>query len=273
MYLYFEALGGLNDMLSNIQIAIQYCKKTNRTLLLHGMKTYYNINLSDYLILNHKNVIYDSNIILDIINQPRTIYPYELHDKIIDIFNNKIIFEYVDNKNFTYNNKSLDFPSVDINANLVIVARCGGGNGYELFRNLKFKPVILDECNRRYNLLKKPYLGIQIRNTDYKCDYQKFYKENISLFDNIFIATDDIQALNFYKATGLSIHNFTTFPDNHYHSLHSSTINSDIKFIDVICDIYIMALSEKILSNSQGGFIKLVSDCFNNKDKIIEQFK
>jgi hypothetical protein len=240
------------------------------------MKTHYNINLSDYLILNHENVIYDSNIILDIITQKHTIYPNELHDKIIDIFNNKIIFEYVFNKNFTYNNKSLDFPSGDIQADVVIVARCGGGNGYELFRNLKFRPIVSDECIRRYNLLKKPYLGIQIRNTDYKCDYQAFYEKNISLihsFDNIFIATDDIHALNFYKEKGLTIHNFTTFPENDYHNLHKSKINSHIKFIDVICDIYIMALSKKILSNSRGGFIKLVRDCFNNKNNVIEQFK
>jgi hypothetical protein len=33
-----------------------------------------------------------------------------------------------------------------------------------------------------------------------------------------------------------------------------------------------MALSKKILSNSTGGFIKLVRDCFNNKNNVIEQF-
>lgn len=71
MYLYLEPLGGFNDMLVGIKLGIEYCIKTNRILLINGIKTDYNINFNDYLAFNHENIIYDSNEIFDIIKEKK----------------------------------------------------------------------------------------------------------------------------------------------------------------------------------------------------------
>jgi hypothetical protein len=40
----------------------------------------------------------------------------------------------------------------------------------------------------------------------------------------------------------------------------------------MLCDIYLLAMSDKILSNSLGGYIILVKKCNENKNEIIKQF-
>ena len=69
------------------------------------------------------------------------------------------------------------------------------------------------------------------------------------------------------------IKNFTTFPDDLYYNLHESNINSYIKFIDLICDIYLITMSDKIFSNSIGRFIHLVRKCNINKYEVQKQFQ
>ena len=46
-----------------------------------------------------------------------------------------------------------------------------------------------------------------------------------------------------------------------------------IKIKDLISDLYIMAMSDMLLSNSKGGFINFARECFNNKDFIKNKFK
>jgi hypothetical protein len=278
MYVYLELRGGFNDILTSINKANDYCKKTNRTLLVNGKNTIYNVNFSDYFTFDDPNIICDSDLIENICKQNISVYPEILSNKMSNILNNKTRFDY--NRNslyYSYNNILLDFPDEDNNYNLIIIVTQGdGGYSYNIFKLLIFKPIIINECKRRYSLLKKPYLSIHIRNTDYKCDYKKYYEDNISLiksFNEIYLATDDKQALNFYKENKLPIINFTTFPNNNWYcSLHTSNIESNIKFIDLFCDIYIVSLSKELLTNSKGGFIDLLRNCFDDKTKIIKQF-
>lgn len=39
---------------------------------------------------------------------------------------------------------------------------------------------------------------------------------------------------------------------------------------DLLTDIFIATNRKSILSNSQGGFIKLLRDCHNNKNNILK---
>ena len=76
--------------------------------------------------------------------------------------------------------------------------------------------------------------------------------------------------IKFFKSNnlGLNIFNFTTFNSNKkVNNLHYNTsINGNTKIIDLMSDIYIISMSNKLLSNSQGGFIELVRNCYNNKN-------
>ena len=85
-----------------------------------------------------------------------------------------------------------------------------------LFESLEFKDNLLIDFYKKYSNIKKPYICIQIRNSDRDCNYKKLYEENKDIIKkyNIVIATDDKLSLEFLKNKGLNILNFTTFPNN-----------------------------------------------------------
>lgn len=281
-YVYFVTIAGFNDMLVNLDYAIQYCKKYNRTLLFDCLNSLYKINFSDYFTLpNHHNVILDSTIIKNIITSTTlSVYPNVLQDKMIDVINGKItITNWKKNSYFYYyNNIELSIPDYIIDQDIIVFSGFGGGDSFPLFKQLQYSNEIKRICKKRYNKIEnKPYLSLQIRNTDYKCDYKKLYEENKELlhsYHSIYIATDDKSVLDFFKSQKLSIINFTTFSlENNCISLHSCvTINGNTKIIDMLCDMYLLIRSDKLISNSKGGFINLIRKCFENKSEIIHLF-
>jgi len=53
--------------------------------------------------------------------------------------------------------------------------------------------------------------------------------------------------------------NTTTFPtESSYNNLHYSDVEAETKFLDVWTDLYMLVVSEALLTASQGGFIGLV---------------
>jgi hypothetical protein len=234
------------------------------------------MNYADYFEFPFDNVICDSTKFMEICNNPNcTVYPTGLNNNILDLINGTCLAQHVGGGNYTFNGHVTRLPQHVCEETIIVFSTFGGGNGYPLFNQLRINNYIKNECKKRYDLLQPPYLCIQVRNTDYKCDYQSFYNENKTLihsFNEIYIATDDINVLEFYKKSSLNIKNFTTFPEGSYDSLHNSNLSAQLKMIDLMCDIYIIAMSDTLLSNSAGCFINLVRNCFNNKQHMLQQF-
>jgi len=242
-------------------------------LLFDSRNSLLKINFSDYFQLPRKNVIYDTNEIQTICNnQQLQIYPPCLQNKLSEIIDGKIVFTYcLGGGAYLFEDTRLNLPNHPIKKDIIIHSMCGGGNGYLLFKSIKFKNNIKKHCKANHLLLPKPYLCIQVRNTDYKCDYVSLYQTNKQLihsYKSVYIATDNKDVLQFFKdeSKGLTIYNFTHYPDNtQYKSLHTSNIDPDVKLKDVMSDIYIITMCDKLLSNSKGGFIDLVRKCHDNK--------
>jgi hypothetical protein len=277
-YVYFEPKGGFNDILCNTKRCLEYCIENKRILLVNGIKGTYNINFSDYFdTVSNDNIIFDTGIIEKICsNTSYSIYPNEFQGKMNDILENKIKFHFDRNKRaYCYNNMRFELFNKKISEDIIIFTCVGSGDGYMLFKQLTFKKSILDICNERYNRLNKPYLGIQIRNTDYTCDYIQFFNNHETLiksYTEIYMATDNVNVLQFFREKGLQIKNFTTFPTHKYEVLHYySNIHPHTKFIDMISDIYIMSLSNTLISPSKGGFIRLIKDVMENQYFRAEQ--
>jgi len=269
--------GGFNDQLSSITLALDYCNKTGRTLIINRILQLYGIEMTKYFNLPINKVIYDpielKNIIYD---NDFTIYLDIQKEHVIDMVNNKYRFGFK-RPFYTYQDKILSFPNCDVNEDLIIFGRSGGGNGDTLFKSIIFKPEIRQIVNERCNLLKKPYTAIQIRNTDRICDYELLYENNkdeINSAIEIYMATDDKNALAFFIDKGLPIKNFTTYPtEDKYRNLHCSDVDPDTKFIDMLSDIYICGMADKLISSSFGGFIRLIRSCNENKSDLAKQFE
>ncbi len=277
-YVYCIPKGGFNDHLTCIIRALDYCKKYNRILLIDTINSTYMINFASYFDFPYNNVIYDSKKIRDILyNNEITIYPNILNGQMMCLLNNDINFSFTREKNIYYENITLALPYSDVNEDVIVFVTMGFRLGYNLFKDLIIKTNLKQILNDRYNTLKKPYISIQIRNTDYKCDYKRLYKKNKDIIhsaSDIHIATDDINALDFFVKKGLPIKNFTTYPSTKgYINLHSSDVDPHTKFVDILSDIYICGMSDKLLSSSGGGFISLIRNCHTKRVELTKQFE
>jgi hypothetical protein len=275
MYLYFVPCEGFNDILTQLSKSICYCTKYNRTLLFDTTESCYEINWSNYFTFNNVScpIIYDINIIKSILNNNLTVYPLELYD----IITNKKSVRYTSNdlnelgRCYMSNNNWTPFmlPTHEISEDVVVYHQCGGDDTFNMFCSLKLLDNIKIHCKNNYLLLPKPYLGIQIRNTDYKCDYVGLYETNkdlINSYSTIYIATDCKEAIDFFKTSCVNstIFNFTTFPDKIIYNLHYSDVDGDTKIKDLFSDIYIITMCDKFLTNSNGLFVYLLNKLYNN---------
>lgn len=286
-YLYFIPKGGINDIFSVLNNLIKYCKNNNRILLLDMNNSHYNINFSDFFIIKNIDckIIYDFYKIRDILSYANknnlTVYPNNLDFKLIDLLNKKINIKTKYIKRFNshiYKNIRFNLPN-NKNEFILFYLNNNGGNGFLFFKNLFLTDNIKKLCKKKMALLKPNYLCIHIRNTDYKSNFQKLYKDNMKYIDSfkqIYICTDDKLVLDYFKFDlRLNVYSFTTFPNrNRYHNLHySKDISPTTKMQDLIIDIFMATNSKNILSNSRGGFTRLLKNCFNNKKIILDKLK
>jgi len=235
----------------------------------------YNINFSDYFHMPacDCNIIYDTDKIKDILkNNTLSVHPNNLDFKLIDLFYKQITFIYNKDVHY-YKNTHLDLPN-NVNEDIILHRRSGGGNGFDFFKQLGLTEKIKSICIQKMNLLQNNYLCIQVRHTDYKCDYPKLYEDNkakIHSYDQIYICTDDESVITFFKSKHLNVFCFTTFPAKSFKNLHTSNVSKDIKIQDLLVDIFIATNSKELLSTSKGGFIKLLRSCFNNKECVLDK--
>lgn len=269
MYVYLSPQGGFNDMLSTINRTIEYCRHTNRTLLIDTTKSCYGINFSDYFYFKEIpiSIIANVNDIRKVIaDESLSIYP----DSITDRNLNNWKFIWTQSGTYTLCDIDTNLPPEDCNKKIIVHSTCGGGQGINLFKNIFFRQNIIDHVKDKSAKLPKKYLAIHIRNTDIQCDYKLLYQENKNLihsYHTIYIATDDPTSLAFFKRQGLNVLNFTEFPENIIRNLHYSTVSSDSKIKNLICDIYVIGMAHNLISNSQGGFINLLRDI--HADKLV----
>ena len=275
-YLYFYPLCGFSDILWSLHVILLYCKKYDRILLFNTMNSLYKINFSDYFDLPHENIIYDHNEIVKICKEDCDIYPSFLGKNLSDIINGKLNFSHAMGGWGRHNDKEIKLPTEKRPEKIIFMTRGGGGHGYLMFKTLTFKQNIISHVMEKYSQIKKPYLCIQVRNTDRKSDYKLFYRQKRELihsYNSIYIATDDINVLEFFQSKELPILNFTAFGTEKHKNLHgNNSISPHTKILDLITDIYIIVRANKFLSNSIGGFIKLVRECRENQDYISSKF-
>lgn len=265
MYVYLQPGGGFNDNLVQISKTINYCKKYKRILLLDTANSTYKINFSDYFTFDADlEIIYDIKEIKKICNQKKyTVYPKFAESRLNDVIDGISISTYEEQNKFSLPNN----PKEDI----ILYIQCGSGDGFSLFSKIKLTKKTIDYCKSKYMSLPTCYTSLQIRNTDYKCDIQKLHKENMQKIEqskHIYLATDDKSTLTYFQEKNKNIINFTTFPENNYRNLHKSDISGDIKILNMLADILILAMSDQIISNSIGGFIHLCRKCFENKNIV-----
>jgi hypothetical protein len=268
-YLLCRPAGGINDALNQIYLCHQYCIKHKRCLLIDTVHNNHMFNSSFdeiFTFKNEENIIYNYDKIKDLIlNNSFKIYPPILENVLFSYQSNYVAYE----KKICYKNVSLFLNfNQEYDEDLIVHHACGGGNdGIHILSLLRINDWLIDIINTRYNLIEKPYESIHIRNTDHKINFKEFVKY-IEFNKNIFLATDSIDVLNYFKTMPLKTKLYTFIdclsPTNqpiHYWSTDQLVI------IDTICDLVLLALSDNfIYPKIHFGYTGLALSLFNNKD-------
>ena len=272
-YLLCRPLAGLSDHFNTIQRCIEYSKKFNRILLIDSdYKSTYNFNFIDvFQLIDDTNIIYDSNKIREIIsNKNLSIFPNE----IIDLYNYSLEYHHV--KCVIENTNTI--CQINFNKDYIedIILHTNNGNGNfklsnKFISNIKLTNKFINDIIEKYNKIQKPYISLHIRNTDRQCNYNKIYDEYIEKIKdlNIFLATDSIKVLNFFKSKNLKIYSFTELPDNNK-PYHKCLLNIDEILLNTISDLFLLALGNDFIYSEEnhGSYYKLAYYLYQNKDVL-----
>lgn len=282
-YLLCIPLMGLADSFNQICRCINYCKKSNRILLIYtkiNSQHSMNYKFDDFFVVdtNKINCIYKTNEVINIISNKNLSVNNNL-GKFLDelISGNYIELEWCyKSQLIKYDSKFLKFD-LNNNYNENILVYCSGGGGNEkihIFDYISLTKNTTDEIYKNLNKINEKYISIYVRNTDIKSNYVELYENNkniISKFSKIYVASDDKNVIDYFKQKNKNILNFTTFPDeNDYYNLHYNTnININTKMLDMISDLIIVGFSTKIIVNNYvSGFRSLCLYINQNKKYI-----
>jgi hypothetical protein len=272
-YLLCRPVGGFNDSLCHILKCYNYCKKYNRNLLIDTKYSHFiNDSFDKYFtFINSNNIIYNSDTIKQIIETDIiTVYPTEINKN--DLYKYNFYYNRENNNIFyTFNNINISINlDTDYEEDLIFCIYNQGGNGFEVIKLLYLNDWVIDYIELQYKKILKPYLSIHIRNTDYKSNYIELYEEKIDLINeniNVFLATDSLEVIDFFKSKKSNIYSFIRNIKNDNKPLHK-TKNENI-VIDMLCDLILLSLSDTFIHPKKyHGFTNLIISLFNNKNFV-----
>ena len=283
-YVLFIPQGGLNDCFARIWEVIDYCKAQDRILLLDMTRSHYTINFGHYFHIKDCKckIVYHTEIIKEIIKSKNfSVFPTNLPCKLIDVLSDtsiKLEYNRPSPGVFDIRGVKLWLPENKVEEEIILHSKCGGGDGFSFFsKNVFINDILQEICQEKIKILGDKYLCIQVRHTDIKCDYESLYenhKDLIHSYKNVYICTDNINVVDYFRSKKLNVHNFTTFSDVIGEGVHhAKSIPGEIKMRDLFVDIYIAVKSNKFLSCSSGGFIAFLRKCIDNKDNILSKFE
>lgn len=238
-----QPMGGINDMLCQMGLCIEYAEKFNRKIII-DTKTF--SDLSDHF-SNYFQVIRPNTFIyLDLEDSDMQ----NLHDH--PAFNSKINLRKTEDENMLY---PLDF-SKDSDEKFVLHRHFGGGfmSLYAL-RYFSLLPQFIAAIKQRKQFLGE-YHAILIRHTDYQTDYQTALTNLRAMASHIplYVFTDNYIVQDFAKTLGFHklIINENLYKNDmkYVPIMHTSRINPSIPVMQVnsgvLSDLFLAALATHI---------------------------
>ncbi len=249
--------GGLNDMLSQIELACRYAEVTRRKVIVDaaypGAQSFHD-DFSEYFVARRASLQLNA-IGLNAHGEltDKDIYPAFAgalpHTYAAEWSTEK--GQYVDAENGRELN--LDFKR-DYPHKLVLHHACGAVNfSHMIFLRLHLREFLVDQIRSRLEQLEKPYVAMHIRNTDYKTDYRRQIQEiKHKITGRVFIATDNLDTLNDCREIlgENNVVSFSKIPQKHGQPIHLHLSSSDnIRQLnsDAILDLFTLALAKHLV--------------------------
>jgi hypothetical protein len=124
--------------------------------------------------------------------------------------------------------------------------------------------------------MPKPYIGVQIRNTDYKSDPAVVAPILKRYTHSVYLATDSVEAQRYVRAIALGKVWTSPIPDFGGKPLHLTPVSFEEKFRlnrIAIEDLIMLSLAENVyVSNARSGFACLAQKLNGNQRVVIGWF-
>lgn len=268
-YLICRPEGGLNDMLCRIQHCFNYCKKTNRTLIIDTFNS--KLFKDDFDIYFN---VSDENIIVSNTNEVST-YLLSFSNSIFPKIDNFDVnnLKFVKSQGYFLNNIKLDFDyKKNYEESVLLFQQCGGGIlSMEFFSIFSFTKLICEMLFERINQIPTNYTGFHFRGTDIKNDPEIAFSVLKNINGPVFLASDSYSFIEKAKTQlGNQIFTFSNIPNFLGKAIHNKTVESNLKRqlnCDAILDLIMLSLAKDVIlpPNTKSGFSKLA----RNFNKIV----
>jgi len=278
--------GGFTDMVSQIERCCRYAERSSRTIIVDtkfGPDSYgdefdrYFLSRQSRLILSARdlNSQFDSASTFPVCLQGR-VSSYEPHyddDR----------KEFVDRETqqpLTFN-FARDYPHDP----LVHQQHHRRPEAVSIFMRLRLQPLLKNELLARLGRIGGPYIGVHVRHTDYRSDYQPLIGRLAAMrAKRLFLATDNQRVLEEFKSSlpGKQIFSFAedlSVDGKPIHQRSPEQGNIFRRNCDAILDLLLLAFSSRIdwaeITNSpydsrKSGFTVLATNLFSQKRYLSE---
>lgn len=277
-YLLCRPEAGLNDMLCQISVCIDYCLRHDRVLVIDtGFTDVFASLFRNYFSfeIDRLTVRLDAEDFLDFAEQHRlTVYPPSV----------KLRYEagrphYVEEaRNYCLDGVPVTFDfKREYEEDILLHHQCGGGPPSDrLLRGLRLSPWITARFNERWSSLPKPYVGVHIRDTDKKSSHETVLPVIQRHSGAVFLATDSApaqQRARQLRTTGLFM---SEIPDYGGLPIHHQPVTPDEKRRDnttAVIDLLILALAKTVyVSTTESGYSKLAQRLNRNQAWVFRWF-
>ena len=277
-YLICFTMGGLNDMLSEIDRCYNHCLKYKRTLVIDTSRNWFKEDIHKYINFDSPIIYKGSNNELYELLNKNTIYPEFLQGALKTFVSYRLppLWKY------HYNGLLIDY-NLDSDCNAITRVYLEGRRSPHTILNIcSFKPLVLNLFRKRYNTLPKDYISVHIRNTDLKSNVDEFidkYKDEL-INKPIFLATDHAATIiKFKEIFGSNLYSFATIPDNNGENLHENHRSVPTRQFNIDCfvDLLLLASGSKLYLSimtiktgwrSISGYGDLALQIYENKELL-----
>ncbi len=253
-FLLCRPMGGLNDVLTQIELCCQYAEQTGRIVIVdtnYANDHFFSDDFGKYFVSLQEKLIFDPRAFEDLFDR-LTVYPEFLSGRTGDYYQTFDLGTWRWSESVTKLPITFDFTK-NYPHQLLIQHQFGGGEiSKQALLRMRLQPGITDELVTRLDSIGPAYSAIHVRHTDYKTNYwpalSSLKNSNIK---RLFVATDNRSVLEDFKAAlgQERVFSFADFLSTDGEPIHNLELSSDETYSrnrDAILDLVMLALSSQL---------------------------
>ena len=273
-------MGGLNDMLCQVEAACRYAERFDRTVVVdtrYGAKFYFRDSFSNYFASRQERLVLDADKVIDRLDAT-DVFPGFLAGR-VTTYESRYDYDLrkiIDGQ--TRLPVSFDFDR-DYAEPLIVHHAIGGGtHAIGALARLRLQPPLVEVLLARMAAIGPRYSGVHVRDTDYRAKYRRtMLSGKIDLSLPIFLGTDNRDTVAYFRSLfGERVHSFANLPAVAGSPAHhvDDLAQAYERNRDSILDLVMLALSSRLYlfelepnrwNVQYSGFSVLAANLHNSK--------